>query len=224
VAKLIEALDRIVRYQTPLKVEPQVQRFYADTADLEPSPERRQALKNLRDSLQNDAFAAEFTKNLRANAEVRNTISVTVLEGSNKINVIPPQAFAQLDVRLLPSEDPQRFIDELRKVVADDSIKIEPVLSFPPSTSPADSEFSEVLKDVANSFDPGARVTTQIQVGFTDCHYFREKGISCYGFMPFKLTDKEGALLHANDERLSVENVKFGTRAMYEIVRNLATQ
>ncbi|MGH7167083.1 MAG: M20/M25/M40 family metallo-hydrolase [Nitrospiraceae bacterium] len=134
VNKLIEALARIVSYQTPLKVEPQVQSFYADTADLEPSPERRQRLKDLKASLQNPAFAAEFTKNLRANAEVRNTISVTMLEGSNKVNVIPPQAYAQLDVRLLPSEDPQRFLDELRKVIADDSIKIEPVLSFPPST------------------------------------------------------------------------------------------
>ena len=76
-----------------------VQTFYVDTADLEPSGERRQRLKDLKASLQDPAFAAEFTKNLRANAEVRNTISITVLEGSNKVNVIPPQASAQLDVR-----------------------------------------------------------------------------------------------------------------------------
>jgi len=91
VNKLIAALHRIANYQTPLKVEPVVQTFYVDTADLEPSGERRQRLKDLKASLQDPAFAAEFTKNLRANAEVRNTISITVLEGSNKVNVIPPQ-------------------------------------------------------------------------------------------------------------------------------------
>jgi acetylornithine deacetylase/succinyl-diaminopimelate desuccinylase-like protein len=224
VNKLIAALHRIANYQTPLKVEPVVQTFYADTADLEPSGERRQRLKDLKASLQDPAFAAEFTKNLRANAEVRNTISITVLEGSNKVNVIPPQASAQLDVRLLPSENPQQFINELRKVIGDESINIEPILSFAPSASPTDSGFFKTLQEVANNHDPGARVTTPLVVGFTDCHYFREKAIPCYGFMPFKLTEKEAALLHGNDERLSVDNVKFGTRVMYEIVQELAAQ
>lgn len=224
VNKLIAALHRIANYQTPLKVEPVVQTFYADTADLEPSGERRQRLKDLKASLQDPAFAAEFTKNLRANAEVRNTISITVLEGSNKVNVIPPQASAQLDVRLLPSENPQQFINELRNVIGDESINIEPILSFAPSASPTDSEFFKALQQVANNHDPGARITTPLVVGFTDCHYFREKGIPCYGFMPFKLTEKEAALLHGNDERLSVDNVKFGTRVMYEIVQELAAQ
>ena len=224
VNKLIAALHRIANYQTPLKVEPVVQTFYVDTADLEPSGERRQRLKDLKASLQDPAFAAEFTKNLRANAEVRNTISITVLEGSNKVNVIPPQASAQLDVRLLPSENPQQFINELRNVIGDESINIEPILSFAPSASPTDSEFFKALQQVANNHDPGARITTPLVVGFTDCHYFREKGIPCYGFMPFKLTEKEAALLHGNDERLSVDNVKFGTRVMYEIVRELAAQ
>lgn len=225
VIKLIEALHRVAGYQTPLKVEPVVQRFYADTADLEPSPERRERLKDLKASLQDPKFAAEFSRNLRANAEVRNTISITMLEGSNKVNVISPQASAQLDVRLLPSEDPQKFIDELRKVIGDESIKIETLLSFTPSAaSPTDSEFFKVLKEVAGSHDPGTKVTTPLLVAFTDCNYFREKGIPCYGFMPFKLMDRDFALLHGNDERLSVENVKFGTRVMYEIVRKLATQ
>jgi acetylornithine deacetylase/succinyl-diaminopimelate desuccinylase-like protein len=223
VNRLIEALHRIVSYQTPLKVEPVVQRFYADTANLEPSPERRQLLKDLKASLRDPAFAAEFTKNLMANAQVRNTISITMLEGSTKVNVIPPQASAQLDVRLLPSEDPQRFLDELQKVIGDESIKIELVLSRPPSASPTGSEFFKILKEIANSHDPGIQVTTPLGVGFTDCHYFREKGIPCYGFMPFKLTRQE-VRLHGNDERLSVDNVKFGTRVMYEIVRKLAAQ
>jgi acetylornithine deacetylase/succinyl-diaminopimelate desuccinylase-like protein len=65
-------------------------------------------------------------------------------------------------------------------------------------------------------------VTTTLLVPVTDCHYFREKGIPCYGFIPFKLTDRDNLLLHGNDERLSVENVRFGTRVMYEIVQSMA--
>ena len=224
VTRLIEALHRVVSYQTPLKAEPVVQKFYADTADLDPNPEGRERLKDLNKSLSDPAFAAEFTKNPRANARVRNTISVTMLEASNKVNVIPAVASAQLDVRLLPSEDPQTFLRQLRAVIADDSVQIEPMLSFVPSSSPTDGEFFDVLREVANKVDPGVRVTTPLLTGFTDCHYFREKEIPCYGFMPFKLNDNDLAGFHGHDERISVENIRLGTRIMYGIVRRLGTQ
>ena len=42
--------------------------------------------------------------------------------------------------------------------------------------------------------------------------------------MPFKVPVKELGSIHGNDERISLENVKFGTRVMYEIVRRMAAQ
>ena len=224
VIRLIEALHRIAAYRTALSVEPVAQKFYADIADLEPTPERRQKLKNLRESLEDPAFAAEFTRDLRDNATVRNTISITMLEGSNKVNVIPAEATAQLDVRLLPSQDPDAFLANLRRVIADEGIRIDVVLSFAPSASPLDSEFIKVLEGIAGQADPGVKVTTPLTSGFTDCHFFREKGIPCYGFTPFRLSARELATVHGNDERLSLENVRAGTRTMVEILRKLATQ
>src|SRR6185312_3693463 len=104
------------------------------------------------------AFASEFTKDLQANALVRDTISLTSLEGSNKTNVISPQASAELDIRLLPGEDPNAFLSELRKVIGDESIKIEPILSFNAGSSPTDSDFFRVVTAVAKERDPGAPV------------------------------------------------------------------
>ncbi len=223
VNRLIAALYRLMSYQTPLKVVPDVQRFYADLADLEPSP-RRERLKDLRRALQDPTFAAEFTRDLRANATVRNTISITMLEGSNKVNVIPPQASAQVDTRLLPGEDPEAFLAELRRVINDDAIRIETLLSFPPTSSPTDTELFRALTEVARSHDSDAVVTTPLLMGFTDCHFFREKGMHCYSFWPMKLTDRDLALIHGNDERVSVENVKFGTRMLYEVIRKVAME
>lgn len=221
VNKLIAALQRIINYQTPIKVVPDVQNFYADLADCAPLP-MREKLKDLRSALQDPAFLAKFTQNLRSNAEIRNTISVTMLEGSSKINVIPPQASAQIDIRLLPGENPEAFLEDIRKVIGDDSIQIEPMLAFTPtSSSPADSELLQIIKEVAGKYNPGVAVVKPLLVGFTDSHYFRKKNIPSYGFIPFKLEDKDLALFHGNDERVSVENVKFGTRVLYEIVRKL---
>jgi acetylornithine deacetylase/succinyl-diaminopimelate desuccinylase-like protein len=129
VNKLIAALYRIMNYQSPIKVVPEVQKFYADMADSEPEP-RRSRYRDLRQALQEPSFRAEFLKEARNNASVRNTIAITRVRGSDKVNVIPGLASAELDVRLLPGENPDAFIDVLRKVIGDESIKID--ILFPP--------------------------------------------------------------------------------------------
>jgi acetylornithine deacetylase/succinyl-diaminopimelate desuccinylase-like protein len=65
-------------------------------------------------------------------------------------------------------------------------------------------------------------VASPLATGFTDCHYFREKRIPCYGFVPFALSDRDASLVHGNDERVSLENLKSGTRVLYEVVARLA--
>jgi acetylornithine deacetylase/succinyl-diaminopimelate desuccinylase-like protein len=223
VNKLIVALNRVMTYQSPVKVVPEVQKFYADTASAEP-PGRRARYLDLRKSLQDPVFRAEFLKEARNSASVRNTIAITGIVGSDKVNVIPAVASAELDVRLLPGEDPKAFITELRKAIGDDSIKIDVLLSFPAATSPAHPEAMRVITEFAMARDPGAAVVAPLVRGFTDCHFFREKGIPCLGFMPHRNAPSSEGLVHGVDERVSVDSLKFGIRAMYEIVRKLASE
>jgi acetylornithine deacetylase/succinyl-diaminopimelate desuccinylase-like protein len=218
---LVRALGRVLDWETPLHVAPQVQSFYAATAHLAERP-RRERFRDLRAALRDPAFAADYTAGLRENAMVRNTVSLTALTGSNKTNVIAPEATAELDVRLLPDQDPKAFLEELARVIDDPSIEIETLLSFPPASSPTDHELFAVLGELAARYDPSAVVTTPLAVGFTDCHYFRERGIPCYGFAPFRVGGGDFARFHGNDERLSVSNVEFGTRFTYELVARLA--
>jgi len=110
VNKLIKALHGIMQYRSPIKVVPEVQKFYADTAHAEPM-ERREKLRDLRTALKDPAFTEEFIKEPRNDASVRNTIAITGMKGSDKTNVIPAFATAELDVRLLPGEDPKDFIN-----------------------------------------------------------------------------------------------------------------
>lgn len=221
VNKLIAALHRIMAYQSPIKVVPEVQKFYADTASSEPEP-RRTRYRDLRQSLQDPAFRAEFLKDPRNSASVRNTIAITGIKGSDKVNVIPALASAELDVRLLPGENPRGFLEELRKIIGDEAIKIDTLLSFPAAISPPHPEALRVITEFAKANDPGARVVAPLVRGFTDCHFFREKGIPCLGFMPHRSTPSGEGLVHGVDERASVDDLKFGIRAMYEIVRKLA--
>jgi acetylornithine deacetylase/succinyl-diaminopimelate desuccinylase-like protein len=220
VNKLITALSRITEYRSPIKVVPEIQKYYADIAHLE-TPGRQKQYQDLRTALQDSVFAAEFTKDPRNNGSVRNTIAITGMKGSDKVNVIPAFATAEIDVRLLPGEDPKTFIEDLRKVMADDSIKIEVLLSFPPATSPPHPEAIKVITELAKTMDGGVPVVSPLVRGFTDCHFFRERGIPCFGFMPLRNSSSGEGLVHGIDERVSIESLKAGTRALYDIVRKL---
>lgn len=221
VLKLISALGRIANYQSPIKVVPEVEKFYADSAVSAPSS-RREQYSDLRKALQDSAFAAEFLKDRSNNARVRNTISITGIKGSGKINVIPAEASAEIDVRLLPGEEPQAFIDELRRVIADDSIQIEILLSRAAASSPASPEALKAITEYAQAKDPGTPIVLPMGSGFTDCHFFRTKGIPCLGFLPRRSLPTEEGMVHGVNERVSVEDLKNEIQAMYQIVRKLA--
>jgi acetylornithine deacetylase/succinyl-diaminopimelate desuccinylase-like protein len=223
VLKLIAALNRIASYQTPIKVTSEVQKFYADSAATAPANRREQYL-DLRKALQEPAFAAEFLKDRSNNARVRNTISITGIKGSDKINVIPAEASAEIDVRLLPGEEAQAFIAELRRVLADDSIKIEVLLSRTAATSPISPEALRVITQYAQMHDPGTPIFYPMGPGFTDCHFFRAKGIPCLGFLPQRSTPSSEGLVHGVDERVPVERLTAAIHAMYEIVSKLVVE
>jgi acetylornithine deacetylase/succinyl-diaminopimelate desuccinylase-like protein len=222
VNRLLAALHRVAQYRAPIKVVPEVQKFYADIADSEPE-ERRKKYRDLRGSLQDPAFVAEFTKDPRNNASIRNTLAITVIKASDKTNVIPAEASAELDVRLLPGAEPQELIRQLREVIADASVAIEVILSFPPATSPPHPEAMRVITEMAKK-DGGAPVVSPLVRGFTDCHFFREKGIACLGFMPLRSSPLESGMVHGVDERIAIDSLRAGIRDMYELVYKLAAQ
>jgi acetylornithine deacetylase/succinyl-diaminopimelate desuccinylase-like protein len=223
VVKLIGALGRIAAYQSPIKVVPEVQKFYSDSAASAPTGRREQFL-DLRKALQDPQFAAEFTRDRSNNARVRNTISITGLSGSDKINVIPASATAEIDVRLLPGETPQGFIAELGRVIGDESIKIDILLSRAAAIAVPSPEAMKVISEFAQRHDPGAPVLSPLPGGFTDCHFFHVKAIPCLGFLPQRSVASAEGLVHGVDERIEISRLIWALRGMYEIVTKLAAE
>ncbi len=225
VERLIRALARVAAWQTPFVVTPAADRFFRDLATRETDPKRKAWFADVGGALRDTAAQRYFAGNSYFNAILRNTISITRLAGSGKVNVIPPEARAELDVRLLPGQDPDRFLAELRGVVHDSLVGIEPLgVSWPASESPVESDLVRAVRDVAGRHFPGVLVTTPPLTGFTDSHYFRALGIASYGIAPFPLTENEARGVHGNDERVSLRDIEFGARFLYEIVREVAAR
>lgn len=220
--RLIRALARVEAWETPIKILPLVEKFFRDLAPLQP-PARTEPFRNLRTSIQDSAFRNWLTSDPMYNFLLRNTVSITVLEGSKQTNVIPGEALAHLDVRLLPGEDQQAFLAELRRILADDTIAIEPIQEQyrQANMSPIENDLFAAIERAAARHAPGAVVTTRLLSGYTESALFRPLGSVCYGFNPFFLTAEENAATHGDNERISVENVRRGVRLLYDVVTSV---
>ena len=220
VPRLVAALNRLANYETPLHVTPGVDKFFRDIARLHPEP-RKTWLSNVTEALKNPAAREWILSDVYWNAILRNTISLTGLTGSNKTNVIPPEASAEIDVRLLPDQNPADVRAELERVVGDTAVHFTLLLEpKAPLESPINSDFVHAVEKAAHDRDPGVFVTTPMLTGATDRPSYQKVGIKTYGFDMFKVDKAENQRgVHGNNERLSVENVGFGVHYLYDILR-----
>jgi acetylornithine deacetylase/succinyl-diaminopimelate desuccinylase-like protein len=220
--RLVRAMARILDWETPVKLLPAVEQFFKDIAPLQPEPLRAQ-FANIAGSLKSPAFVKSLTSQREYNFLLRNTISITVLSGSKQTNVIPNTATCNLDVRLLPGESPEDFLKALTAVIADPSIKIENINQFKqPNSSPIDSELFSLITRKTKENYPSAVVTTKMLSGYTESQLYRQLGIIAYGWAPIYTTPEEDEGVHGNNERISVKNVRQGTREFYEVVRDIS--
>ena len=220
VPRLVAALDRIAHYETPLHVTPGVQKFFHDISR---NYTGRQAtwLGDVTAALREPAARAWILRDVYWNAILRNTISLTALQGSNKTNVIPAVATAELDIRLLPDQDPAAMLASLQRVVNDTAVHFTSLLApKPPFESPTNTALFRAIERAAHERDPGAFVTSSMMTGATDRPSYRKLGIIAYGLDPFKVeAADEQKGVHGNDERLSVQNVGDGVHFLYDILR-----
>jgi acetylornithine deacetylase/succinyl-diaminopimelate desuccinylase-like protein len=220
--RLIRAMNRILDWETPVTLSPAVEQFFNDIAPLQREPLRSQFAR-IRESLKDPAFVKALTSQRDFNFLLRNTISITMLSGSKQTNVIPNAAACNLDVRLLPGESPDDFLKALKDVIADPSIKIENVNRFkPPNSSPINTELFSLIARKTKANYPNAVVTTKMLSGYTESQLYRQLGIVAYGWVPFYTTPEEDEGVHGNNERITVKNVRQGTREFYEVVKEIS--
>jgi acetylornithine deacetylase/succinyl-diaminopimelate desuccinylase-like protein len=222
VNRLVRALYRLQTHDFTPRIVPAVDAYFKGLAP-SAAPQWREAFGDIARAVQDRNTLLRLQVDAPDLAALtRNTCSITMLAGSNKINVIPPEAQAQIDCRLLPDQDRGAFLAEVASVLDDSGIRIEQIMGFTPAVSPADTPLYRALVAATRKYFPDAAIVPQVSTGFTDSHFFRDLGIPSYGYAPFLIPADQESGVHGNDERISVENVRRGTAMMLEIVRAMA--
>jgi acetylornithine deacetylase/succinyl-diaminopimelate desuccinylase-like protein len=158
------------------------------------------------------------------NSMLRDTITPTMLQAGVRVNVIPSEATANLNVRMLPGHSIDELIGEFVKIVNDPQIRFQlapdPGENAPPSdiTSP----LYQAIERLTPQEFPGAITVPLLGTGATDSATLRLHKVQAYGLTPFPLTEADYSRAHGDEERMSVEGFHKGVIFLYHVVSNFA--
>lgn len=213
VPRLARAIERLAAWQTTVRISPAVARFFKAQAPFETGLHRTW-LADATAALKDPKGRAWLLSDPGRNALLRNTVTPTVLTGSNKTNTIPPVATAEIDIRLLPDQDTTVFQQAMRRVIADTGVHLETIGDVPPRfDAPLDTELFQAIERVVGRMLPGIPVATPVSAGASDRPYYAGAGLICYGLDPYLVEFKDNETgVHGNDERIALDNVGFGVK------------
>jgi len=228
ILKLTQAVVTVASWKPPIQLNDTTRTYFSRLAAISPPADaaRYRAVIGSDPKAAQDAVDYFASSDPRLASSVRSSISPNIIQGGYRINVIPSEAKASLDVRLISGQDPEAFLNEVRKVVNDPAIRVEWIpRDVRPATPSArlDSDVFKILESAyARLYDTAVLPT--MSTGATDMAYLRAKGIQCYGIGP--AVDAEdgpkGFGAHSDQERILESEFHKFVRFHYEVVRDLA--
>lgn len=208
---LIQALTRALAAPAPMRIAAYNAPLFEALSTLTSFPQSA-LLARIRWPGVLSALEGRLSKDKNLNPVLRDTAALTVLRAGDKDNVIPSEATAVLDVRLLPDTELDVFIADLRAAIGDLPVRIE-VLDppDPPITpSPTDDPLFRALVDAVRAHTPAATVVPWLMVGASDSRFFQPRGVKTYGFGPVFVTRPDLDGIHGHDESVDIAALEKG--------------
>lgn len=218
-AKLARFLRQLDAHRLPVHVTPAAQMMVGAMAGALPGATRLIFKQLLNPALTDTVLNVLGERGRTFDPLFHNTVSPTMLHGSDKVNVIPSEVAVGLDGRLLPGQEPENLIAELHRIAGDD---VEfAVVRYEPGPPEPDMHLFDTLAGILREADPGGIPVPLLLAGVTDARHFTKLGIQTYGFLPMQLPPdfNFANTIHAADERIPVDAVDFGANAIYTLLQ-----
>jgi len=229
VMRMNKVIDKLGNYKPPTIYVPTLKEFLAEMGKQD--PELQQTFSRLlARPEQSEKILDELARKDKALAEeirprTKMTIAPTMIHGGVKENIIPSECEAVFDCRILPGQSVTETVDLIKGLLKDvglDKLSFEFIQAHGGSESASDTPLYITITSVLKEFEPGCGVTPTLTTGGTDSRFFRENGSICYGFQPMipdEPNDELEKRMHGIDERITIENLVYGTSILYETVK-----
>ena len=202
--KAARLIERLAEFTPEPRLEPEVVAFFEAVVGAPPE-DASQVLEVARSV---DPLAAELVEPL-----VGMTFAPTMINASQKRNVIPALCEVTVDCRLLPGQTQAEAEEVVRGLLGDEEYEIEWVEGYGGTRSPMEGPLWDAIESWVAETEPEAAVAPICLAGFTDSHWLRDAfGTIAYGFFPLKYMDPQVAtrLVHSADERARVDDLELG--------------
>ena len=226
VVHLAAAVQKVGKMETPFQLLTITRRFFEQLAPVE-DEDTAKWIRALDTSERADLAARRLAgMNPVWDAMLRDTIAPTELNAGVRANVIPAQASANLNIRLLPGNSIQDTIQQMEKAVNDPQVKF----TVPPDGEPnapassITSELYQTLERAAMQQFPGAAVVPYLSPEATDSAYLRLHNVQSYGVLPFPLSEADLSRIHGDDERIPITSFRTGVDFLYKVVRDFVSK
>lgn len=218
-AQLGQALERLDRRKLPVHITPPVRLMINSLAKALPGATGLALRQLANPALAGTALRLTGERAALFDPLLRNTACPTMLEASDKINVIPNRVRLGIDGRMVPGAKPEEFIAELHNLLGMD-FDTE-ILETDPGPAEADMGLFDMLHGVLRQFDPQGIPIPYVLSGITDARFFSRLGIQTYGFTPLRLPEDFNFIstVHTANERVPVEALDFGVQAIYQALQ-----
>ena len=227
IVHLANAVGAAASWKGDLRINETTGAYFKRLADISTAEEAKQyrAALSLDSKVVGAAYDYFLEHEPRHASMLRSSISPNIFQAGYRLNVIPSEAKASLDVRLLPDEDPEKFLEQVRKVINDPAIDVRFAARSRPGTPVArlDTEAFRVLEGAVKRHYNAVTLPT-MSTGATDMSYLRAKGMQCYGIGP-ALDSEDGPKgfgAHSDQERILESELFRFVRFKWDVVTELA--
>jgi len=228
--KVIAKLDN---YKPATMYVPTLKEYLAEIARI--NPDLKADFTNLLSNpAKSDEILDELAKKDKALAEeirprTKTTITPTIISGGCKENIIPSACETTFDCRVLPGQSVDETLATIKGLLKDvgfDKLSFEIIQMHDGNESTTQTPLYTSIASVLRELEPNCGITPAMTTGGTDSRFFRETGSVCYGFHPMRPDEPNDLLekrMHGIDERITIENLVWGTSVFYEAIKRFMT-